>query len=176
MTVWNCGKSRQVELPNLLQIFLILTKESLFVCTSQTCTGCWTTYEEIVKINILVSLAFTMLGMLKLRQQQTISVSTSKWLDVSSVFNLLLFILYVTGLEFNISIPSSLTLPGLAGCIVWISQLVLLYFLCFQGIVNRIYLGSFLGYFPSRTRLQYRYWLDLVFRDILGKFLIVREN
>ena len=135
---------------------------------------------KIVKINILVSLAFTMHGMLKLQQQQqqqqTISVSTSKWLDVNSVFNSPLFILYVTALEINISIPSSLTLPGLAGCIVWISKLVQLYFLCFQGIVNRIYLGSFLGYFPSRARLQYRYWLDLFFRNILGKILIVREN
>ena len=68
----------------------------------------------------------------------------------------MLFILYVTALEFNITIPFSLSVPGFAGCIVWISQLVQLYFLCFQGIVNRIYLGSFLGYFPPCTLLQYR--------------------
>ena len=68
----------------------------------------------------------------------------------------MLFILYVTALEFNITIPFSLSVPGFAGCVVWISQLVQLYFLCFQGIVNRIYLGSFLGYFPPCTLLQYR--------------------
>ena len=56
--------------------------------------------------------------MLKLLQQQTISVSTSTWLDVDSVFSSLLFILYVTALEFKITIPFSLSVPGLAGCIV----------------------------------------------------------
>ena len=65
-----------------------------------------------------MSLAFTMHGMLKLLQQQTISVSTSTWLDVDSVFSSLLFILYVTTLEFNITTPFSLSVPGLAGCIV----------------------------------------------------------
>ena len=128
----------------------------IFVCIIQSCSGCWITYEEIIKINILVSLAFTMHGTLKLLQQQTVSVSTSTWLDVNSVFSLLLLILYVMPLEFNITIPFSLSVPGLAGCIVWICQLVQLCFLCFQGIVNRIYLGSFLVYFPPSTLLQYR--------------------
>ena len=57
-------------------------------------------------------------GTLKLLQQQTVSVSTSTWLDANSVFSLLLFILYVMPLEFNITIPFSLSVPGLAGCIV----------------------------------------------------------
>ena len=65
-----------------------------------------------------MSLAFTMHGMLKLLQQQTISVSTSTWLDVKSVFSSLLFILYGTALELNIMIPFSLSVPDLAGCIV----------------------------------------------------------
>ena len=67
---------------------------------------------------MLVSLAFTMHGTFKLLQQQTISVSTSTWLDVNSVFSSLLFILYVMALEFNITIPFNLSVPGLAGCIV----------------------------------------------------------
>ena len=48
-----------------------------------------------------VSLAFTMHSLLKLLQQQTIFVSASSRLDVNSVFNSLLFILYVTSLELN---------------------------------------------------------------------------
>ena len=64
-----------------------------------------------------MSLAFTMHGMLELLQQQTISVSTSTSLDVNSVFSSLLFIRYVTAVEFNITIPFSLSVPGLAGCI-----------------------------------------------------------
>ena len=67
---------------------------------------------------MLVSLAFTMHGTFKLLQQQTKSVSTSTWLDVNSVFSSLLFILYVMALEFNITIPFNLSVPGLAGCIV----------------------------------------------------------
>ena len=52
-----------------------------------------------------VSLAFTMHSLLKLLQQQTIFVSASSWLDVNSVFNSLLFILYVTSLELNKTFP-----------------------------------------------------------------------
>ena len=65
-----------------------------------------------------VSLALTMHGTLKLLQQHTTSVSTSTWLDVNCVFSSLLFILYVMALEFNITIPFNLSVPGLAGCIV----------------------------------------------------------
>ena len=154
----------------------MLSKESLSVCISRSWSGCWTTYEEIIKINMLVFLAFTMHGTLKLLQQQTISVSTSTWLDVNSVFSSLLFILYVMALEFNITSPFNLSVPGLAGCIVWICQLVQLYFLCFQGIVNRIYLGSFLGYFPPSTLLQYRQWLDLFFLDVFRKILVCQSS
>ena len=53
----------------------------------------------------LVSLAFTMRSLLKLLQPQTIFVSASSWLDVNSVFNSLLFILYVTSLELNKTFP-----------------------------------------------------------------------
>ena len=52
-----------------------------------------------------VSLAFTMHSLLKLLQQQTIFVLASSWLDVNSVFNSLLFILYVTSLESNKTFP-----------------------------------------------------------------------
>ena len=121
-----------------------------------------------------MSLAFTLHCILKLLRQQTISVSTSTWLDVNSVFSSLLFILYVTALEFNITIPFSLSVPGLAGCIIWISQLLQFYFLCFQGIVNRIYLGSFLGYFPHVH--SYSTVSDLIYCFLMfsAKFLIVR--
>ena len=121
-----------------------------------------------------MSLAFTLHCILKLLRQQTISVSTSTWLDVNSVFSSLLFILYVMALEFNITIPFSLSVPGLAGCIIWISQLVQFYFLCFQGIVNRIYLGSFLGYFPHVH--SYSTVSDLIYCFLMfsAKFLIVR--
>ena len=149
----------------------MLTKETLSLCISQSCSVCWTTYEEIFRINVLVSLAFTMHGTLKLLQQQTISVSTFTWLDVNSIFSSLLFVLYVTAREFNIRIPFSLSIPGFAGCIVWISQLVQLYFLCFQGVVDRIYLGSFLRYFPPCTLLQYCWWLGLFFFDVFRKII-----
>ena len=52
-----------------------------------------------------VSFAFIRHSLLKLLQQQTIFVSASSWLDVNSVFNSLLFILYVTSLELNKTFP-----------------------------------------------------------------------
>ena len=54
-----------------------------------------------------MSLAFTMRSLLKLLEQYTIFVSACLWLDVNSVFNLSLFILYVTSLELNITFPFS---------------------------------------------------------------------
>ena len=87
-----------------------------------------------------MSSALTMHGLLKLLQQQGIFVSFSSCLDVNSVFTLLLFILYVKSLEFNKAFPFSFSVPGLARYIVQIGQLVQLYFLCFQGIVDSIFL------------------------------------
>ena len=52
-----------------------------------------------------VSLAFLMHSLLKLLQQQAIFLLASSWLDVNSVFNSLLFILYVTSLELNKTFP-----------------------------------------------------------------------
>ena len=62
-----------------------------------------------------MSLVSTMHGMLKLVDNICINFT---WLDLNSVFSSLLVILYVVALEFNITIPFSLSVPGLAGCIV----------------------------------------------------------
>ena len=52
-----------------------------------------------------VSLASNMHSLLKLLQQQTIFILASSWLDVNSVFNSLLFILYIMFLELNKTFP-----------------------------------------------------------------------
>ena len=54
---------------------------------------------------ISVSSAFAMHSLLKLLQKQTIFVSAASWLDVNSILNSLLFILYVTSLELNKKSP-----------------------------------------------------------------------
>ena len=118
-----------------------------------------------------ISLVFTMHGLLKLLQQQTIFVSASSWLDVGSVFNLLLLVLFVTSREFNKKrFRSVLSVPDLAGCIV-IGHLVQLCFLCFYVIVNGLYSGTFLGHFLTCTLLQYRYLFDISFLAVLKKIL-----
>ena len=54
-------------------------------------------------------------GMLKLVDNTCINFA---WLDLNSVFSSLLVILYVAALQINITIPFSLSVPGLATCIV----------------------------------------------------------
>ena len=95
-----------------------------------------------------VSLAFTMHSLLKLLQQQTIFVSASSWLDVNSVFNSMLFILYVTSLELNTAFPFHFECLWsrwmyFAKSVNEFSVIVCV----LKGIVYRFYLGTFLEVF-----------------------------
>ena len=69
-----------------------------------------------------VALAFTMHSLLKLLQRQAIVVSASSWLDVNSVFNSLLFILYVMFLELNKTF--SFNFEYLRSCWMYFAKLI----------------------------------------------------
>ena len=46
-----------------------------------------------------------------------------------------------------------------------------IYFWCFQGTVDRIYLGTFLWHFTPCAFSQYIWWFDLFFLAVLRKIL-----
>ena len=91
-----------------------------------------------------MSLAFTMRSLLKLLQPQTIFVSASSWLDVNSVFNSLLFILYVTSLELNKTFP--FRFECLWSCWMYFAKLVneFSFILC---VFKVLFIGFTLGHF-----------------------------